>query len=95
MRWEALVFGAIAPAIVLAGNATSFNASTSNGLIIGHRSDKRPSVIEYLGIPYAQPPVNDLRFAPPQKYQGQGTYVAANYVSADLWGKKKPELGPY
>ncbi|KAL1963027.1 hypothetical protein VTN77DRAFT_8775 [Rasamsonia byssochlamydoides] len=78
MKWEAIaLLSAIAPA-VLADNST-FEASTSNGLIIGHRSSKSPDVIEYLGIPYAQPPVGELRFAPPQKYEGQGVYVASDY----------------
>lgn len=52
---------------------------TSNGAITGHASKNASSVCEYLGIPYAQPPVGDLRFAPPLKYNDSGAYIAANY----------------
>lgn len=38
---------------------------TSSGTVKGHASESRPSVSEYLGIPYARPPQGELRFAPP------------------------------
>lgn len=54
---------------------------TSNGEIVGHSSDKYLDVIEYLGIPYAAPPVSELRLEPPQTYKGGSKYVASHYVS--------------
>lgn len=54
---------------------------TENGRITGHRSAKVNGVWEYLGIPYAQPPLGDLRFAAPQKYNSRnGSYRADNFV---------------
>jgi cholinesterase len=39
---------------------------TTSGQIKGHASAWKPAVSEYLGVPYAQPPVGALRFAAPQ-----------------------------
>lgn len=52
----------------------------SNGVIQGHEASKNPEVTEWLGVPYAQPPVDQLRFAPPQPYTPRGAYIASEYV---------------
>jgi carboxylesterase type B len=55
---------------------------TSSGTIKGHAA-KWPAtseVTEYLGIPYALPPVGALRFAPPQAYKSNATFTADKYV---------------
>jgi carboxylesterase type B len=54
---------------------------TGSGLIEGHAAPNRSSVSEYLGIPYGQAPVGDLRFAAPVAFHSNGTYKAANFVS--------------
>jgi hypothetical protein len=60
---------------------------TSSGLIVGHAAKTATDVSEYLGIPFAQAPVGDLRFAAPQPYAGNCTITAANYVYSHriLW----------
>ncbi|KAH7007539.1 Alpha/Beta hydrolase protein [Ilyonectria destructans] len=52
---------------------------TSNGPITGHLADNSQCVVEYLGIPYAKPPVGDLRFAPPQSFNSREPYEAKNF----------------
>lgn len=52
----------------------------SDGVIQGHKAIQNPSVTEWLGVPYAQPPVGQLRFAPPQAYTPRGLHIASEYV---------------
>jgi cholinesterase len=53
---------------------------TRSGIVKGHASQFRKEVSEYVGIPYAKPPVGALRFAPPVKYAGTGSFNASSYV---------------
>lgn len=55
--------------------------NTANGPIIGHPVSYHNGLSEFLGIPYAKPPVESLRFAAPQKYTKKGTFVASRFVS--------------
>src|ERR1700760_1968122 len=54
---------------------------TSSGTVKGHAGRLRKEVSEYVGIPYAKPPVGALRFAPPVKFTGTGNVNASTYVS--------------
>ncbi|ESZ90910.1 hypothetical protein SBOR_8701 [Sclerotinia borealis F-4128] len=53
--------------------------NTTSGEVAGHPSAKNPSVSEYLGIPFVQPPIGNLRFAPPQPYTGTGFINGTNF----------------
>ena len=76
-------------------DASNLTASTTNGRITGHLAENRSSVIEFLGIPYAQPPIGDLRFAAPKNYEGSGSYVASEWVSACQYVERVASIADY
>jgi hypothetical protein len=59
-------------------------ARTTSGHIQGHlaRWPENHHVSEYLGIPYAKPPLGRLRWAPPEKYTSNKTHEGNRYVSS-------------
>lgn len=57
---------------------------TTSGLVAGHAATNYSEVSEYLGIPYAQAPVGDLRFAAPVKYTGSSMLNGSVFVSLQL-----------
>lgn len=62
---------------------------TTSGLVKGHAAGDANEVSEYLGIPYAQPPVGDLRFQPPVAYNSTSTILATDFGNACM----QPDLG--
>jgi carboxylesterase type B len=54
---------------------------TTSGTIVGHASSWKNQVSEYLGVPFAKPPVGDLRWAPPAAITDSSKTVnATQYV---------------
>jgi len=87
----AAIYSLLTPVYCLLSEDTASNGSTaakwmtvmtSNGPITGHIAPNSKSVIEYLGIPYAKPPVGNLLFALPVKFTGNTPYEALDWASA-------------
>jgi hypothetical protein len=54
---------------------------TSSGTVRGCAAPEANEVSMYLGIPYAYPPIGNLRFEPPQKYKNNNGIDATKFVS--------------
>ncbi|GAB7325729.1 hypothetical protein MBLNU13_g09689t2 [Cladosporium sp. NU13] len=65
-----------------AAQKSDFDVVTSNGKITGHLAPGMRNTVEYLGIPYAEPPIGKLRFAAPLPLEGKADYVAADWTPA-------------
>ncbi|PQE19329.1 hypothetical protein CJF31_00009404 [Rutstroemia sp. NJR-2017a BVV2] len=52
---------------------------TTSGSVTGHAASAYSEVSEYLGIPFGQPPVGNLRFAAPVRYEGSGAINASTF----------------
>jgi hypothetical protein len=55
---------------------------TDHGVFKGHQAPNVSDVVEFLGIPYAQPPVGYLRFKSPAAIKDKQDVVASSYVSS-------------
>jgi len=61
---------------------------TTIGEVKGHVAlwPENGGVSEYLGIPYAEPPTSQLRFAAPRPYQGEGTIAGDKFSDGCIQG---------
>ncbi len=72
----------------LVGVSTSYGlcinqtVQTSSGPVTGHPATVEKDVSAYLGIPYAVPPVGNLRFMPPVRYNGSTAINGSSIVSS-------------
>lgn len=52
---------------------------TQSGTVTGHPAKNATTVSEFLGIPYAQAPIGDLRFAAPASYESNQSFHASAF----------------
>jgi hypothetical protein len=74
----------VLPFMAAAAAALDLTVTTSRGRITGHKAPKAEGVYEFLGVPFAKPPVGELRFAPPVKLgpvPSSAVFVADKFVS--------------
>jgi cholinesterase len=62
------------------GSAHKYEVITTNGRIMGHSASGLRDTVEFLGVPYARPPVGRLRFAKPLPLKGKADYNASDWV---------------
>ena len=77
-----LVLSFVAPIVSAQQWAIGQSVKTSSGEIKGHASSWKPAVSEYLGVPYAQPPVGDLRWAAPKALQSNKLVDATKFSAS-------------
>lgn len=66
------VFGKLVATALCIGQAQSIfvpSINASSGIVQGAVMDRSPDVLGYLSIPYAVPPINELRWAIPKKLE--------------------------
>ncbi|PTB48814.1 hypothetical protein M431DRAFT_10506 [Trichoderma harzianum CBS 226.95] len=96
----ALVFGTLVTSILVEPNvgcsiSQYINVPTTSGLITGHVPPNSDCVVEFLGIPYAQPPVSQLRFEAPVKLNASSNPLIASKYAADCPHPRNINLSGY
>lgn len=61
------------------GDRNSLDIATTIGNVRGHIANGSACVGEFLGVPYAKPPLDQLRFEAPQPITGKRNYEASNF----------------
>lgn len=64
------------PSLRTTGDDQGLIIETTSGEIHGFINSTAPDVRQFLGIPYAEPPLESLRFAPPQSKSNNGSVDA-------------------
>jgi carboxylesterase type B len=87
MKATIVLFAVLAAAVPITSDGSEALAGirTTSGIVIGHKASwpENSDVDEYLGIPYAAPPLDNLRFRAPQPYKAKEdvNIEADDYVS--------------
>ncbi|KAB5585574.1 carboxylesterase [Coniochaeta sp. 2T2.1] len=83
----------------LAGWSVGQAVNTTSGPVSGHGAANLTDVSEYLGIPYAEPPLGSLRFQPPVRYEGttpiNGTEFGPSCLASSITGNATVDPSVY
>ena len=84
MRFSSIAVLFVLLSTVLSGNpshdAKGLVVQTTSGEVHGFINQTAPLVRQFLGVPYAEPPLGALRFAPPQTKAKGGPISAAAFA---------------
>ncbi|CAK38419.1 alpha/beta-hydrolase [Aspergillus phoenicis ATCC 13157] len=82
-------------------NWSNLTVETRTGTFIGMLNDTYPDVRQFLRVPYAKPPIGDLRWLPPHRLDNSSrTYDSTFYgpacpqyvpAESDFWNEYEPE----
>lgn len=75
MRWAAGLAAALA--VATPAFAAPAKVATTSGVLVGEAAD---DMVVFRGVPYAAPPVGDLRWAPPQPMRWSGERAATAFA---------------
>ncbi|KAJ4201358.1 hypothetical protein NW759_015675 [Fusarium solani] len=64
----------------------NLTVETNTGTFIGMYNDTYPNVRQFLRIPFAQPPIGDLRFEPPQKLPRSSKFFDSTHLGPEFLG---------
>lgn len=79
-----LLLAAFSGLAVVACDSHGYTVATKYRTITGHAAPNVSGVVEFLGIPYAEPPLGALRFQPPVPYKNKHAFDATNWVCMQL-----------
>jgi carboxylesterase type B len=97
--WPSIAAVLFAPVICYAlpqaGSSQVETAQTTIGDVKGHLAEwpANSGVSEYLGIPYAEPPVGNLRFTAPKPYTGKGIVSGNSFGAGCIQGLDPTQAG--
>lgn len=89
MAWSSRLLTVTAALLASSVATASTLVRLESGLQVqGRLAADEPAVAEFLGIPFAQPPIGNLRWQPPQQYQvsnTSSTVVNATALPPSCW----------
>lgn len=84
MKQLFLLLSLVVKALAHPANCDTLTVDTTSGLLTGFVNDTAPDVRQFLGVPFAEPPLGSLRFMPPIHKRSEGPLHTTKYQPACL-----------